>query len=143
MLDGQLPNENRRRFQVDSGMFDAHHDHPPGAVPRDRQLQRHRLDQVIHDSANPVAIGLHIRHARPVVVLLVQIVPRHFVHAYREQCLISRVDPLVDESRKQELVDVESCRMAEVEDERMSQRIRSQVERLVILEYLEQGSSMS
>ncbi len=138
MLDRQLPNENRRSLEVDASVLDAHHNHPPRTVPSNGQLQRHRLDQIIHDGANAIAIRLHFRDGRPVVVLLIQVVPRHLIHAHGKHGFVGRVDPLLNEFRQNELVDVESRRVAEVEDERMPQGIRASVEGLVVLQNLQQ-----
>ena len=132
VLDRQLPDENRRGFEVNPRMLDAHHDHPPRTVPRNRQLERHRPDGLVHDGANAIAIRLHFRDGRPVVVFLVQVVPRHLVHAHGKHGFAGRVKPALQESRQNELVDVESRRVAEVEDKRMPQGIRASVEGLVI-----------
>ena len=81
--------------------------------------------------AHRVAIRLDLGQRRPVVMRLVQIIPGHLIDTDREHGFEPGIDPLVRDLGHDELVDVEGCRMPEIEDQRVPQRFRPQVEGLL------------
>jgi len=84
LVNGQLPDQHGRGFQVDTFMLDPHHDSPERAFPGYGHGQRQRPDQTVHTFANLVAVLLDRLAGRPVVVGGVKIVPGHFVHSDRK-----------------------------------------------------------
>ena len=68
---------------------------------------------------------------RPVVVGLVQIIPRHFIDADGEHGFEARIDPLVGDLRDDQFIDIERCRVPDVEDQRVPERFGTQVEGFV------------
>ena len=117
-----LADEHRRGLQVDALVLDAHHDDPPRVIPADRQLQRQRLYQPADRRTHLLAVVLHRGDAGPVVARVVEIVPAHFVDADGEHRLERRIDAPFDQTGEQQLVDEEGGGMAEIEDQRMTQR---------------------
>ena len=117
-----LADQHRGGLQVDALVLHAHHDGPPGVVPVHGQRQRGAVDQAHDQRAHAVAVGLHARHAGPVVMRLVQVVPAHLVHADGEHRFELRVDALADQAREQQLVDEEGGRVAVVKNQWVAQR---------------------
>ena len=139
MVQGKLSYKDRRGLQVNARVFNAHHNHPPGTLPRDGQGQRQGLNQLTNSVAHLVAIGLHCVHRGPVVMRLVQVIPGHFIHTHGKQGLKGRVDTLVDQLGENQFVDIEDSRVTEVENQRVAQWIRTFVKTLVILQDFQQG----
>ena len=127
-LDRKAADDDRGGLHVDPLVFDPHQDHPEGIVPVDGHRQGQAADGLVHDAAHGVAIGLDLVERRPVVIRGVEIVPRHLVDADREHGFEAGIDPLGPELGNDELVDVEGCRMPEIEDQWVPQRFRPHVE---------------
>ena len=120
-VERHLPHDHRRRFQVNPLVLDAHEDDPCRRIPADGKFQRHRLDELVHQVADGRPVATDRRHGGPVIVGLVEVVPRHLVHAHRHHRLEMGVDPRRDVSAGGQLVDVEDRRVREVEDQRMAE----------------------
>ena len=138
VLERVLADQHRRGFQVDSFVLDAHQDDPPRVAPGDREGQRLAADQLLNRRSNRLAIGPDLVHTRPLVTALVEIIPTHFVDTDGKHRFETRVDALLDPAGQQQLVDEESRRMAEVEDQRMAQADRLPEIRLIAGQHLEQ-----
>ena len=108
---------------MDALVLYPHQDDPGRALPMDGQLDRHSLDELTHQGAHPAAVVTQFGHRGPVVVGFVQIVPAHLVHPDGDQGLDAWVEPTLDETGRQQLVDEEGGGMAVVEDERVAQGI--------------------
>src|SRR5687768_5175302 len=102
-------------------VFDTHHDRPPWAVPANGQSQRRFTDEPIDDFPHSSAIGSHLFDGRPIVMGRIQIVPAHFIDTYCEHRFHFWVDAFSNQTREQQFVSKEGCRMAEVEYQRMTQ----------------------
>ena len=137
VLQLMLADQHRRGFEVDALVFDAHQDDPERVVPADRQGQRLRADQAVDGGACRPAVFAHRGDGRPVVAGVVEVVPAHFVDADGEHRFVAGVDAL-DQPGQRQLVDEEGGGVAEVEDQRMAQRDRFDVVRLVAGQRLEQ-----
>ena len=87
-------------------MFDPHHDRPEGVVPIDGQLERKCLDHMINHCPDLVAVGLDLGDTWPVIVVVIQIVPRHLVNADGKQRLVLGIDALLDDLGDDQFVDV-------------------------------------
>jgi hypothetical protein len=127
-LDRQATNDDRRRLQVNPLVLDAHQNHPERIVPVDRHHQRQGPDGLVHQRAHGVAVRLDLGQCRPVVMRRVQIVPGHFVDADSEHGFEPRIDPVVGNPCNDQLVDVEGRRVPKIENQRVPQRLGSQVE---------------
>ena len=79
-----------------------------------------------------------LRWSRPIVMGVVQIVPRHFVDTDRQNRLKCRVNSLIDQLGNIQLVNIEDGRVPVIEDQRLSKVVRSMVERLVTGKAFEQ-----
>ena len=134
-----LPHDHARRLQVDPFVLDSHEDHPGGRVGADREVERHPLDEGVDEPAQLVAIRAHGPHRRPVVVGRVEVVPRHLVDADGEHRLEPGIDPLGNQAAGDQLVDVEHGRVAEVEDQRVPERLVALVVRRVVADQGEQA----
>ena len=75
-------------------------------------------------STHLIAIGFYLRHRRPVVVGVVEVVPAHFINADGEHRLKTRVDAFCDQTHQQQFVDEKSGGVAEVKNQRVAQRDR-------------------
>ena len=109
---------------MDALVFDTHHDCPPRVVPVDRQGQRFCANYAVDRSTHLIAIGFYLRHRRPVVVGVVEVVPAHFINADGEHRLKTRVDAFCDQTHQQQFVDEKSGGVAEVKNQRVAQRDR-------------------
>ncbi len=127
-LDRKPANDDRGGFQVDPLVFNPHQDHPERIVPVDGHRQGHGPDGLVHNAAHGVAIRLDLVERRPVVMRSVQVIPGHLIDTDREHGFESGIDPLVRDLGHDELIDVESRRMPEIEDQGVPQRFRPQVE---------------
>ena len=112
-------------------MFNPHQDDPEGIVPVNRHAQGHRPDDFVDARSHRVAIRLDLSERWPVVVGLVQIIPRHFIDAHGEHGFEARIDPLVGDLGDDQFIDIERCRVPEVEDQRVPERFGTQVEGFV------------
>ena len=56
-------------------MLDPHQDDPHRAVPADRQTEVAFANKLVNDFSCGIAMRFDLRWRRPIVVLLVQIVP--------------------------------------------------------------------
>ncbi len=126
LVEGQAADDDGRGLQMDARVLDPHHDRPEGVVPVDGQRQRQGLDHLIDQCAHLVAVGLDLGDRRPVIVLVVQVVPRHLVDADGKQRLEARIDALLDDLGDDQLVDVKDRGVAQVKDQRVAQRLGAQ-----------------
>ncbi len=117
----QLADQHAGGLEVDALVLYPHQYDPGRALPMDGQLDRHPLDEITHQGAHPAAIVTQLADGGPVVVGFVQIVPAHLVHPDGDQGLDAWVEPTLDETGRQQLVDEEGGGMAVVEDERVAQ----------------------
>jgi hypothetical protein len=78
-------------------MFDPHHDRPERVVPIDGQHEGKRLDHMINHRPDLVTVGLDLGNAWPVIVVVIQIVPRHLVDADGKQRLVVGIDAFFDD----------------------------------------------
>src|SRR6187455_1591333 len=101
---------------MDTFMLDPHQNSPPGMVPANRQSQGRFADEPVDNAANGIAVGSHFFNGRPVIMGGIQVVPAHLVDPDREHGFKSGIDSFRYQSRKQQFVSKESCRMAEVEN---------------------------
>jgi len=138
IVEAVLTNQDRRGFEVNPLVLDAHHDHPPRVLPIDRQGQRRIADDRVDRGAHPVAIGLDLGDGRPVVIRLVEVVPTHFIDPDGEHRLEPRIDPFLEQPDQQQLVDEEGRGVAEIENQRVTQCDRLFEIRFVAGQYLEQ-----
>ena len=69
----------------------------------------------------------------------VEVVPAHLIHANGEHGFKRRVEAKVDQSGHVQLVDVEGGGVAEVEDVRMTQRLRLKIKRRIVGQYIKQS----
>ena len=116
---------------MDPLVFDPHQDHPERIVPVDGHRQGQGADRLVHNPADGVTIGLDFVERRPVVMRGVQVVPRHLVDAHGEHRFEAGIDAPGRNLGDDQLVDVESCRMPEIEDQGVPQRFRPQIECLL------------
>ena len=117
---------------MDPLVFDPHEECPEGIVPVDGHRQRRRADGLIDHRPHRVAICLDLRKRWPVVMGVVQIVPRHLVDSDGKHRFEAGVDPPIGELGDDELVDKEGSRMPQVKDQRVPQRFGPQVEGLFL-----------
>ena len=138
-VERHLPHDHARGFEVDPLVLDAHQDQPRRRVPADRQFERHRLDELIHEFPHVGAVPLHRCDRGPVVVGGVEVVPRHLVHAHRHHRFEHGVEPRGNEATGRELVEVEDRRVGVVEDQRVAERLVPLVVRRVVANEREQA----
>jgi hypothetical protein len=86
-------------------MLDAHHDDPQGAVLSDRQGDVTGSYEMVHHLASLLTMRFDLCRRGPVMMSIIQVIPRHFVHTYRQHGFQGRVDALIDEPGDVELVD--------------------------------------
>ena len=134
-----LADEHRGRLKVNSLMFDAHHDGPPVTVPVNRQRQRHGFDQLQHGLAHLCPVVQYFLDSGPVVVIVVQVVPAHFIHTHREDGFHVGVDAFFQDLGQYQFVHKEGGGVAKVENERMPERDRFLVIAGVISQAIEQA----
>jgi len=138
-IEAMLAYQHRGGLQVDALMLDAHEYRPEGIVPTDGQGQGRLADHPVHRLPHPAPVVPDRRHWRPVVVGLIQVVPAHFVHAHGEHGLQPRVQALLHQAGKDELVDEKGRRMPQVEDQGVTQADRFTVIGLVLRQQLKEG----
>ena len=95
----QFSDQNRRRFQVNTFVFDAHQNDPHGAVPLNRHGKITFTNEFVNDLASRITVGFYFGGCGPIVVIVVQVIPRHFVDANSEHRFDFFVDALVDQVR--------------------------------------------
>ncbi|MPM48295.1 hypothetical protein SDC9_95019 [bioreactor metagenome] len=116
-----LADQHRRGFEMDALVLDAHQDGPERIFPADWQAQWMGADDAIHDRPYLAAIGADFGDARPVVAGVVEIIPAHLIDPDREHRFQSWIETLGDQAGEQELIDEEGGRVAEVEDQWVTQ----------------------
>mmetsp|Transcript_27756 Transcript_27756/g.86019 ORF Transcript_27756/g.86019 Transcript_27756/m.86019 type:complete len:779 (-) Transcript_27756:54-2390(-) len=158
LLRARVPERNvpdvlhRELAHVDGGGLEvdalvlAAHEHGPEEGVRvvvggvlEGERQRHRVlgEEVVDALAQGAAVLPHVSDGGPVVVRLVQVIPRHLVDADGERLLELVVDA-GGEAGEGDLVQVERRGVAEVENERVAQLVhRGHGEGLVAVERLE------
>ena len=138
MFQRQLADQHRRGLEMDAGVLDTHQDGPGRAAPGDRQRQGEGGDDRVDHVADLAPEVLRLGHARPVVMGLVEVVPRHLVDPDREHRFEAGVDPFGDDAGDDQLVDVEGGGVAVVEDQRVAQGIGPQREGRIACQGVEQ-----
>mmetsp|Transcript_15937 Transcript_15937/g.37242 ORF Transcript_15937/g.37242 Transcript_15937/m.37242 type:complete len:519 (-) Transcript_15937:53-1609(-) len=122
-IRGQLAHQHRGRFQVDPLVLEPHDEGPARGVHGDRHgvvsVEDHVLDDVVH---LPAVLG-DLPEARPLHLVLREVVPRHLVHARFHDLLHVVVHPLVEQAGDAALVDVHARHMPVVEDQRVPQLV--------------------
>eukprot|EP00961_Rhodomonas_salina_P166927 2249524-Rhodomonas_salina.1 len=113
---GELAHEDRACLEVDALVLEAHDDGPRGLVDLDRKLPRALHDHVLDDLVHFAAVLGDLAQVRPRHLVLGQIVPRHLVDAGLHDLLHVLVDAIGEQASDAELVDVEACHVAVVED---------------------------
>ncbi|MNY14489.1 hypothetical protein D3C86_1476660 [compost metagenome] len=107
---------------MDPLVLEAHQQGPEGAALREGAVQVGvRLEQLADDAVDRAAVGVDLLDRGPLALVLGEVVPGHLVDAGLEEVLVVGVERVADQPGKTQLVDVEHCRMAVVEDERMAQ----------------------
>ena len=87
---------------------------------------------MINHNPDLVTVGLDLGDAWPVIVVVIQIIPRHLVDADGKQRLIVGIDAFLDDLGDDQLVDVKDRGVTQIENQRMAQRLGTQVESLVV-----------
>ena len=87
------------------------------------------LDDVPHRLVDLPPVSVHLAHGGPERAALVRVVPRHLVDARLEEGLKLRIDGMLHDAGKPQLVDVQGGGMAVVKDQWQTQMVvRLQVE---------------
>ena len=115
-------------------MLNAHHDYPERVFPRYGHGQRHFINQFEDDFLRFIPVFAHFCNRRPVVVLFVQVVPAHLVHANGKDGLKAGIDARIDYFGQHQFIDVKHSRVAEVEQDYMPQRIAAVIENIIRLQ---------
>ncbi len=88
-------------------VFDAHHDNPKWVFPTNRHGDRYRRDQVVDYVTRLVTVVQYFCGRGPVVVSVVQVVPRHLIDADRKHRFDARVEAFRDQFGDMQLVNEE------------------------------------
>ena len=89
-------------------MLYPHHDGPEGVVPIDRQREWKSLDHMIDHGTDLVAVGLNFGNAWPIIIVVIQIIPRLFIDADGEYRLKMWVDAFLYDLGDDQFVDVKN-----------------------------------
>ena len=124
---------------MDALMLDTHDDRPPGVLPVDWRGQRRFIDDRQHRLAHLGAIGQYVRHARPVVVGVVEIIPTHLIHAHSEDGFQLLVDTPIKQPCQQQFVGEKGSGVPEIKNQRVTQVDRFGIEGLGIRQTVKQS----
>lgn len=122
LAEGKLADEHTGGFKVDPFMFDPHQDHPCRAVPTDRQVQRHLFNKMKHLLLYFLTVRFDIADRWPWVMLVIQVIPAHFIHSDSHHGLERGINTGVEISACNQLINIKGCSMGIIENKRMPQR---------------------
>src|ERR1035437_3513896 len=84
-------------------------------------------------------VGKNFRRCRPVTILVIHVIPRHFIDADCKQRFKPRVNPLPNQPGYIKLVDKEDRCMTVIKNQWMTKRVGGHVKGRVILQAVEQA----
>lgn len=100
-------------------MLNPHHDYPSIRVPTD--LRTDPINHSQHNILDGLPIISHLADSGPVIVVLIQVIPVHFVNSDCKDGLEFRVYSLGDQTFVEQLVDVQAGSVTVIEDEGVPQ----------------------
>ena len=123
---------------MDTLVLNTHQYRPARVGLPDRYCQREYINQLVHAVADLVTISAHGSDGRPVVMCLIQVIPRHFIHTNGKHGLETGINACSDQFCQQKLVDEKCSCVAKIEKQRMAQGFWPLIVRLIVPNHLKQ-----
>ena len=136
IVQGVLPHQHRRGFQVNMFMLNPHHHRPKRIIPADRQGKRRVANHLVNHLPSFVAVGPHLLNSGPIIAGIVQIVPTHFIHTHCEHGFQARINSLIDQPHQQKFINKKSGRVAKIKNQWVAQADRLFVISLITAQQL-------
>ena len=130
-MQGRFTKQDGTRFQVDSLVLEAHKQGPHGMrlVHANTMaigiMQTRVIQNGVHDSfVNLLSVFMHLGHRRPKHVILMHIIPQHFIHTHFKDGFKVGIHWFGQDSTDSQLVDVQASRVSIVKNLRMTKTMR-------------------
>ena len=124
---GKSSHDDSWSFSMHPFMLNTYHDHPELIVPVIHIHWFYLIDGSQHYLSDLQSVFLDFFKRGPFIESLIKIVPIHLINSYSQDLLKTWIDSRVNYTIFIKLIDVDSSSMSIVEDQRMTQRFRSDI----------------
>ena len=133
ILKRKLTDKYRRCFKMNTLMLYTHHNNPKRIIPANWHSKWQGINYIKNCLFCIISILPNLRHRRPVIVIIIQIIPTHLVNPNSKYRFKLRIYSLINNLTQIKLIYKKHSSMPKIKQNYMSQRISAMIKHLTRL----------